>query len=180
MDPLVLLTASTLMALLFGVAGLHKLRAPTAFRATLAEYRLLPASFLPSTAVLLPVLELAIAAGFLLDAVRPMAAAVSVAILALYAGAMTINVLRGRRDLSCGCTWAADDHRQARTISLWLVGRNVGLMALAGLALMANSRETSWLDRLDGTAGGIVVMMLWVTFERLLLNQHLIQLRRPS
>jgi len=45
MDPAADVTLRTAFALLFAVAASHKVRDPARFRATLADYRLLPAPF---------------------------------------------------------------------------------------------------------------------------------------
>src|SRR5262245_21207677 len=124
MDPAVDLALRVSLALLFATAAWHKLRAPRAFTATLAEYRLLPPALAPGAAVLVVVVELAIVVGLL--AVRRTGLAAAAVLLLVYAAAVAVNLLRGRDHIDCGCGPAA-----RQPISGWLVGRNLVLAAVA-------------------------------------------------
>ena len=153
-DPVVGASLCGSFALLFAVAGAHKLRAPAAFAETLAGYRLLPAGLVGPASLLLPALECLVAAALLVPASRAAAAVAGAALLAGYAAAMAINLLRGRRQLDCGCLGP----RGGGVISTALVARNV-LMALV-LASMGAARcsvyALGWLD--IGTVLGAVCM----------------------
>ena len=61
MDPVIDATLRTALALLFFVAAGHKLRDLGRFRATLTEYRLLPAGLVPLAAALYASLDRMIA-----------------------------------------------------------------------------------------------------------------------
>jgi hypothetical protein len=91
------------LALLFAGAAAHKLRDLHAFRVALGDYRLVP---WPLTGLVAPALvaaELAAAALLLSPAARPLGFAAALALLALYTGAIALNLARGRRDVDCGC-----------------------------------------------------------------------------
>jgi hypothetical protein len=66
----------------------------------------------------------------LLPQTRAVAGAGAATLLAAYAGAVLINLLRGRADIDCGCGGTA------QPLSYWLVLRNV-LLGGAALLLLA-------------------------------------------
>jgi len=163
MDPVVDLTLRAALALLLLVAAAHKLRDLPAFRATLADYRLLPDAIVPAAAGLVVGVELAIGTA-LLALPRPGLAAVAV-LLAGYALAIAINLARGRHHIDCGCAGPA----ARQPISGRLVARNLLLAttALAGLAPV-QARPLVWVDALTvvGTTG--VLAALYATLDRML------------
>ncbi|MBY0278230.1 methylamine utilization protein MauE, partial [Candidatus Binatia bacterium] len=144
MDPVLAVVVRGALALLFAVAALHKLRSRDAFGATLDAYAVLPHALSAPLARAVPVVE--IAAAVLLVTPRAAAAggALAAMLLAIYALAMGVNLLRGRRDLDCGCMGPG-----ARSpIGPGLIVRNALLIAVAlvaGLAPVA-ARPLVWLD----------------------------------
>jgi methylamine utilization protein MauE len=163
MDPAIDLTVRAALALLLVVAALHKLRDPRRFAATLAEYRLLPGRLSGAASVLLVAAELATAAA--LGADRRLGLAAAAALLGLYAGAIAINLARGRRHIDCGCAGPA----ARRPISTWLVARN---LALAGVALTALApvapRPLLWIDGVTVAAATVALAACWAATDRLL------------
>ncbi|PCD02085.1 methylamine utilization protein MauE [Sphingomonas spermidinifaciens] len=89
-------------ALMFVAAGLTKFHDRDGFAATVAAYRLLPAGAAAVIAAMLPPIELAIGAALVVPDLR-IAAPAAAMLLALFALAAAINLMRGRRDLDCGC-----------------------------------------------------------------------------
>src|SRR5262249_42093229 len=61
MDPVIDATVRAALALLLSTAALHKVRDPARFRATVADYRLLPPSLVTFGATILVLSELAVA-----------------------------------------------------------------------------------------------------------------------
>src|SRR5688500_17770706 len=123
LDPAVSLILTLGGALLFAAAALHKLRAREAFTATLRECQLLPDPRVLAAAIALAVAELAVAGGLAASTLSDTpelawSTAGGMALLLLYAGAISINLVRGRRQLDCGCSF----HRKA--IGGWMVARN--------------------------------------------------------
>lgn len=123
--------ARVAVACLFGAAAVGKLRRRADFAGAVAGYRLLPAGLVAPVALALPPLEIAIAIGLL--AGMPLAITAGSALLALFAAAMAINLLRGRRDVDCGC----DPTARARPITWTFVARNLLLGALLLTGLVA-------------------------------------------
>lgn len=166
MDPVLAVVARSAMALLFVVAALHKLRDRDAFRATLDAYALLPQALSAPLARAVPVLE--IAAAVLLVTPRAAAAggALAALLLGVYALAMGVNLLRGRRDLDCGCMGPG-----ARSpVGPGLIVRNAVLIAVAlvaGFAPLA-ARPLAWLDFVTVPLAVAVLAVLYAAAERLL------------
>jgi len=163
MDPVVDLTLRAALALLLLAAAVHKLRDPGTFRATLAEYRLLPDAVAPAAAGLVIGVELAIAAALL---ALPAPGLVATALLlATYALAIGINLARGRRHIDCGCGGPA----ARQPISGRLVARNLLLaaVALAGLAPI-HARPLVWVDALTVVAATAALATLYATLDRML------------
>jgi hypothetical protein len=164
LDPAIGLLATLLFACLFATAALHKLRAPARFAEILAAYQLLPAG-LTGGAVLIPALEALAALGLLLPATRAMGAGLGVVLLLSYAGAISVNLRRGRTQLDCGCGGA--DER--RPIAAWMVVRNIVLAAaLAALALPWQPRALTAADILTVVGGFAVGALLYASLDRLL------------
>jgi hypothetical protein len=142
MDPVVSLALRALLALLLGGAALAKLRDPRGFAAAVAGYRLLPAALATPAAAAFVAAELLLAAA-LWTPLRTEAALGAAALLALYALAIAVNLVRGRRDIDCGCGGPLG--RQA--LSEGLVLRNLAWAAAAlACALPDAPRALAWLD----------------------------------
>ena len=90
------------LAGLFGYAGASKLAAPALLAQDISNYHVLPSAAVGWAALLVPVLELVLAAGLLLASHVRGAAALSALLLVAFAGAMAQAKLRGI-DLACGC-----------------------------------------------------------------------------
>jgi hypothetical protein len=129
-DPAIHVALRLGLALLFLDASLHKLRDFAAFRAALAGYALVPRWGVAAAATGLVGFELGVAAALVVPAAGGAPALAAAALLALYAGAIGVNLARGRRDIACGCAGPAS----RRPLGAGLVVRN---LALAGLALAA-------------------------------------------
>jgi len=177
-DPVVAATLRLGLCLLLGSAALHKLRDPARFRATLGDYRLLPAAWVAGLAGFVGILELGLAAGLLVPSVAPGAALGCAALLAVYSAAIAVNLARGRRHIDCGCTGPA----QAQTLSGWLLVRNAVLLAAAAAAALPFApRPWLWLDTLS--LGGTLLgsSLLWLASTRLMTEwPELRRLRRSS
>ncbi len=175
MDPALDLTLRATLALLFTGAAVHKLRDPRTFAATLAEYRLLPRRLAGGASALLVAAELGVATGLVVA--RRAGLGGAAALLVLYAGAIAINLARGRADIDCGCAGPAT----RRPISGWLVGRN---LALAGMALVALApgaqRPLVWIDGLTVLGATLAAAACWAATDRLLAHAPTIAGLRES
>jgi hypothetical protein len=142
-DPAIRLVLRAGLALLLATAALHKLGDMRSFRGAVSAYGLLPAALVPVASAVVPLAEV-IAALLLAHPGTPAAGGVLAAVLVtIYAAAMAINLVRGRRDVDCGCGGPAARH----AIGWGLVARN-GLLAAAGLAMLppVDARPLVWMD----------------------------------
>lgn len=134
-------------ALLFVAAGFAKLRDRDGFAATAGAYRLLPAAAVPVVAAVLPPVELAVGVALLVPGLA-IAAVGGAALLALFALAAAINLVRGRRDLDCGCGTGA-------RIGWELVAGNLALAVLLLAALGAGTPPPMLLGAAAALATGL-------------------------
>ena len=125
---LLALTARLVLAATIGVAGLAKLRNRAGTREALQDFGV-PAGLAGPGAVLLPIVELLVAAALLLPATVAAGAVSAVLFLARFSLAVAVNLVRGRAP-RCRCF---GDLGSAPT-SWRTVWRNVALMALGILS----------------------------------------------
>jgi hypothetical protein len=153
------------LAAVFALAALAKLRSLDEFVGVVHNYRVLPEFLVRPVAYALPPLEAAIALALLLEPTRRAGAVGAAALLVVFALAMAINLARGRVEIDCGCFAATLRQR----ISWALVGRNVALIALAALAMPAVTvaRVLTWLDAVTIVAASSSAVLLYVAFTQL-------------
>ncbi len=163
LDPVASLLVRGALALLFAAAAWHKLRSPRRFAAILAAYRLLPHWLVAAAAVLVPFLEVVVAAGLPFEPTRRAAALAGIVLLLGYAAAIGINLARGRRDLSCGC--GRDDRTP---IAPWMLGRNALLAAILALgALPHAARPLQGTDAATLALGLAAFALIYLCAEQL-------------
>lgn len=166
-DPVFAWIAASALAivLLVGVGG--KLAGFTVFETMLADYRLLPDAAIRPAAVCLVGAEFGAAAALLYAPTRAAGAVAALALLFVVTGAVAVNLLRGRRDIRCGC--GGPDHSQM--LSWGLVARNAVLALLALLAAAAvDERALSGVDALSVAGGTLALVGLYFAANQLLAN----------
>jgi hypothetical protein len=164
-DPVIELTFRAGLALLFGGAAWHKTSDPVRFGATLRAYGLLPLWLASLVARLLPLVEAVIAIGFLHPLTRRAAAFAAISILVLYTAAIAANLLRGRREIDCGCFASS-----ARApLSGWLLARNAILIATAvALVMPLRARTLTWIDVMTTLMALVTLSLLWAATQKLI------------
>jgi hypothetical protein len=144
-------------------AARHKLADRARFRAALSGYGLLPERLVPGVAAAVPAAEGALALALLAPGLGATPALCTAALLALYAAAIAVNLLRGRRAIDCGCG------ARPRPIGWALVARNALLVALSlAAALPAQARALGWVDALTIAAGAAALALLHAASDALL------------
>ncbi|MFI4868451.1 MAG: MauE/DoxX family redox-associated membrane protein [Steroidobacterales bacterium] len=152
-------------AVLFASAASHKLRHLEKFSQIFADYGLPPAFNRWRVAWLVPLLEIAIAAGLLPPVSRAAAAALGAGLLLSYAFAIALNLRAGRDAIACGCG-GLDDRRP---IAAWMVWRNLLLAIVLALAMLPwNARALEWTDGVTLGFGLAALTLLYFCAERLL------------
>jgi hypothetical protein len=165
LDPAIAALIIACTALLFAAAAIHKLRDLRRFDEIFAAYGLLPFAARLRLSRAVPCLELVVAGGLLLDGSRVAAASVGIVLLLAYAAAITVNLLRGRRDLACGCG-GPDDRRP---IAAWMVWRNFSIAVLVGAVMLPWSpRSLAPTDVVTIGFGTMAVALVYLCLDRLL------------
>jgi hypothetical protein len=145
------------MALVFLSAAIGKLRHWTELRGVIDSFRLLPAWSVPTAAAILPPCEAVVGVMLLLPSHPSWSPGLrwaeisAMALLVLFAVAMSINLARGRREIDCGCFQAALRQR----ISGWLVARNCLYVALLAVAYSSPPDRPEPAMVLNGVLAGI-------------------------
>jgi hypothetical protein len=177
LDPAARALLRLALAWLFARAAAHKLRDLAAFRAALADYRLLPAALLAPAAAAVAGAEAVVAAWLLVPAAGPAPALAAAALLCVYTAAIAVNLARGRRHIACGCAGPA----ALAPLHEALLARNGLLVALAlAAALPAAGRSFEPIDAASAAGGAAVLGLLLVATEVAIANAAQLRLlRRP-
>jgi uncharacterized membrane protein YphA (DoxX/SURF4 family) len=166
-DPAASWTISIALALVFGASAVLKFADFHEFRAAVANYRVLPESFTTPVAVLIPIAETAGAVGILIARDHRAAAAMLLLLLVIFTAAITINLMRGRLHVDCGCFGPA----LRQPLSWCLPARNVILMALATIAIEPTAdRAMTPLDLATIVFCAATVAILYLAANYLLAN----------
>lgn len=128
-DQHTVLFARTFLALVLLTASGAKLGNLREFVGVVRNYRLLPDLMVPFVGRALPASEAIVAIGLLVGILVGWLALAAVGLFLLFGCAVAINLLRGRRDISCGCFGPQQDHH----LSWSLTVRNAILAGLAGV-----------------------------------------------
>lgn len=149
------LAIRVLVALVFLTAALGKVRHSRVFQGVVANYRMLPEGAVPAFALVLPPLEMVVAAA-LLFVPSSWPAISAAALLMLFAVAMATNIRRGRSHIDCGCFQSA----LKQNLSWILVSRNVGLAALLAVPVAVPEGALSPSGAAEGLLAGTVLFVL--------------------
>ncbi|MEJ8548725.1 MauE/DoxX family redox-associated membrane protein [Brevibacillus borstelensis] len=122
---------------LFISTSVAKFRKPQEHMLTVKEYRILSSFLLYPFARAEMIVEFLTGILLFLGMFQKTVALLAVFLLAIYSLAIVVNLLRGRKEISCGCGGAAGDH----PISWFLVLRNFLLIGM-GICLYLN--PTPW------------------------------------
>ncbi len=166
-DPILLAIAHFAVALLFLGSAYAKVSNFAVFRATLAEYELVPAALVGCAAMIFASAELLIGVAALVPATTVAAMLAAAFLLCVYALAIGINLARGRRDIDCGCTGPAT----RQLLSGWLLVRNGVLVAFASIGTLGSSgRPLIAADWVVVGLGLAAVITLYAAINQLMAN----------
>lgn len=144
------------VGIMFLVAGVSKLREHDLFLGTLSSYRLLPAWSLEAVAWGLGVTEALVGLMLLSGIGQSVGGVVAAGLMVVFVLAMGINVMRGRTDLSCGCT----PGQKGETLSWSLVLRTLVCGVPALLPAVAGAAPSVSVQ-LEGVVCGVALWVLW-------------------
>jgi hypothetical protein len=164
LDPVFGALIAICFAVLFASAALHKWRNLRSFEEAFAAYALLPQITQRHLTWLVPLSETVVAVGLLARATRADSAIVGALLLLGYAGAIALNLQRGRRDIACGC--GGPDQR--RPIAGWMAWRNLVLALLLGIAVCPwSGRAITWMDGATILFGAAAATAVYLCIDRL-------------
>jgi hypothetical protein len=170
-DPLLPTALAFGFTVLFIGAAWHKLSARGRFESILRDYQLLPEILVRPLAVLMPAIELTLGLGWISGLSPRITVFASAVLLATYALAMTINIVRGRIYIDCGCGFGASTGGE-QALSLSLVARNILLIGLALLALIPTTgRDLGIADFVVVLAGVLTAILLYAGSGQLIQNR---------
>lgn len=156
---------------LLGLAAFTKLTDREAFRAAVAEYKLLPGSLERPFAAVLPVVELTLSALLLLGLGTMIAAAIAMPVFLSFSFAIGVNMARGR-NLQCHCFGSV----QSEPIGWWALVRSIAF-AIAALIVALGASRFGAVESLFLSADGLppiseiipVVLLAFVVFDVIIL-----------
>jgi methylamine utilization protein MauE len=175
LDPLVILIACGVLIAVFVRAVWHKLSDFDVFKASFADYEILPQSLINPAALILVLAEAAIVMGLVIPLTRPAAAIGAMLLLVTYGGAIAVNLRRGRYMIDCGCGGPGQG------LSWFLVARNAILAVIAAMAAAAPAtRDISFSDALILAMSVITVWLVILASEQVAANDAHRQFIRNS
>jgi hypothetical protein len=158
-----------LLVFIFALAVSHKIRNFDHFTTQLRAYGLLPDRLLSPFAFFLILIEGFLAFSLLFKEWQ-YPSFIAAAVLALYAAAMTVNLVQGREDLDCGCSGPSDF---PQSIGWALVIRNCVLAFFAlATAWPITSRSLSLVDIITVLLASIAVICIYAGSEQAIANQY--------
>ena len=177
LDPVLVLSATYVLALLFAGSAISKLMSLAEFEGVVQNFRLLPHPLMKPVAWLLPPTELAVALGLAFTCSRPYAAFAAVLLLITFTTAIAINLGRGRRTIDCGCFGAV----LRQTLSWGLVARNTAFIALATMLAISNPpvQPLHWLGFMTVIAGALTLIIADLATSQLRSNDMTLRTQPP-
>jgi len=145
--------------LVFAAAGVQKAQHWKILPGVIANYRLLPRFAVAPASVLLPPVEILVGLLLLSAQMMPWAPLAAIALLALFAAAMAINLRRGRSFIDCGCGQSF----LKQSLRWSLVARNAVLVLLLAPSLAAMPGPFA----LSGVAAGLAFFLLYLVLNTL-------------
>lgn len=156
-----------------GVAGIlahsaiHALLDRPSHRAVIHEYRLVPERLESFISWVLPMTMLVAAVGLLVPGTAAVSAVLTTLLLVLFAGAIVVNIARGRDEIDCGCGGAP-----GQRLSAGLVVRNLILaMLLLGTSRSPSQGPMDFAVAVITLGGASVFLGMYFTANALLANQ---------
>lgn len=144
MIPWILTFLRLILASVFLLAGVEKVREPRLFVRQVAAYHVLPSALVKPLAYALPWGEILLAVTLLAGFEMKVSAGISTSLMVAFSLLIGINLVRGRKDIDCGCFGV----RHPEKISLKLLGRDL-LFLLFSLVLLRYGGGLLTLDEVD-------------------------------
>jgi hypothetical protein len=147
--------AATYLGLVFAHGAWHKITDFDSFTGFVADYQVVPTTIISVVSKFIVGAEMAMPLALLIHQGRKYSAALAIALLLGYASAMTVNLLRGRTQIDCGCGNAT------QPLAWSLVVRNCALAGIATLILLPTGGPDLSVAEVAAVLGGGFIA--WVT-----------------
>jgi len=181
LDPLIYRIAALCFAVLFLVAGMHKIANVNQFRANLSAYKILPGKLISPVTRVLPVFEILLGLIWAANLFQTLSAVLTALILSSYTMAIGINLARGRNYIDCGCGFSSSTRTEGQQLSTGLLLRNIALIVTAGIAgITSTDRLLGYMDYFSIVIASIIVVLAYMAFNQLLMNDSIIRSWRVS
>lgn len=142
------LYARVILSILFLSAAVSKLMHFDKHVGVVQDYQIVPERFVRLFSQLEVAAEIAVGMMLWVGLLPGLAALGATGLLVMYGIAISINLLRGRTEVSCGCGGAAGSHQ----LSWWLVLRNALLLGIGMWLWNTNSRYATVQALIEGSA----------------------------
>lgn len=154
------------------LAGVPKVRDREGLLRVVRGYRLLPAPLERLVAATLPSVEIALGVALIAGFAPRIAAAVAAVLFAGFCVGLTVNLLRGRRELDCGC-FAFGNEGEAPRIGWFHAVRAAALAVVAGALAATTSSDPTPAEHVLAVAGVLVALAAIVAALQLRSVVHL-------
>ncbi|WP_232463517.1 MauE/DoxX family redox-associated membrane protein [Tumebacillus avium] len=168
-----------LLGTIFVSSFLEKIRKYEEHKSIIRDYRILPDRIVPYFSAIEVGLQLLTAALLYLGIFLPVAGMLSAILLAMYSIAVSMNLLKGRTEISCGCGGIVGNHQ----LSWGLIIRNVLLIACSSVIMTTNTTLGNFEAAFHGQPWGdiinasyfltifeaLVTLVIWSAASKLLL-----------
>ncbi|WP_280396738.1 MauE/DoxX family redox-associated membrane protein [Nocardia carnea] len=135
------------------IAGVPKVGDRARTERSVHGYRLLPDPLVPVVAAILPWAEIVLGAALVLGVLPCITGSAAAALFGVFFLALTVNLLRGRRDLDCGCFAFAAGAAEIAHIGWGHALRAAGLAVAA--VLVAAAPVLTVFERVAGAGIGV-------------------------
>jgi hypothetical protein len=154
---------STAAAFVFATVALAKTRDRSRFVQSIEQYRVVPSVLARPLATVIIGVELGLALGLLVPTYRSFAAAFGIALLTLFVTAMGIVLLRGDKDVDCGCSL----RRDLSPVGPTSLARSFGLILMLALIaiLSVHGSALGNIASVDAAACGVTAALIYLEIE---------------
>lgn len=180
-QPDLVLSARIFLGLILVAAGFSKMASLGKFAKVVLGYELMPQPLARILSKILPFIEVFLGAMLLGDLLLPWSAIGAGGVFFLFSVAVGLNLLRGRRDIPCGCFSVEQEHQ----LNWWMVVRNGVFVCLAAWiafissaslfgrhwlspSLSGSTRINSWSELFCTSLMAVSVIALWSLSKSLL------------
>lgn len=155
------------LALIFAFSGIEKMRDLSAFSRIVADYQIAPAAVSSVLAIGIVGAELSGALLSVVPITRVIGVAIIACLLAIFFIAVSVNLARGRSDISCGCTPGENKEGLGpdRLVKLFILFSIAAGVLYQSTTLSVSGVVRGPLELFSGVAGGAAFALLFLCFE---------------